>query len=129
MKFITFIILLFVSTPLFANINQPYGLFFIQDNEFIQEKKIFEVPTLKTVVDIQVSGLLTTTKVKQYFINPTNSHTEAIYLFPLPDKATVDKMKIKIGNRYIEGGGKLLGEINQRDKNNKQEEFKDWKAL
>ena len=24
-------------------------------------------------------------------------------MFPLPDKATVDKMKIKIGNRYIEG--------------------------
>ena len=103
MKFITLIIILFASNSLLANINQPYGLFFIQDNEFIEEKKIFEVPTLKTDVDIQVTGLLTTTKVKQYFINPTNSHTEAIYLFPLPDKAVVDKMKIKIGNRYIEG--------------------------
>ena len=103
MKFITLIIIIFASNSLLANINQPYGLFFIQDNEFIEEKKIFEVPTLKTDVDIQVTGLLTTTKVKQYFINPTNSHTEAVYLFPLPDKAVVDKMKIKIGNRYIEG--------------------------
>ena len=29
----------------------------------------------------------------------------------------------------IDEGGKLLGEINYRDKNNKQEEFKDWKAF
>ena len=73
-------------------VNCPY-IYQLQNN--------FEVPTLKTDVDIQVTGLLTTTKVKQYFINPTNSHTEAIYLFPLPDKAVVDKMKIKIGNRII----------------------------
>ena len=37
--------------------------------------------------------------------------------------------KVFYGNIQIEEGGKLLGEINQRDKNNKQEEFKDWKAL
>ena len=33
------------------------------------------------------------------------------------------------GSIQIDDGGKLLGEINYRDKNNKQEEFKDWKAL
>ena len=37
--------------------------------------------------------------------------------------------KILYGNIQIDEGGRLLGEINQRDKNNKQEEFKDWKAL
>ena len=37
--------------------------------------------------------------------------------------------KVFYGNIQIEEGGKLLGEINQRDKNNKQEDFKDWKAL
>jgi len=37
--------------------------------------------------------------------------------------------KVIYGNIQIEEGGKLLGEINHRDKNNKQEEFKDWKAL
>ena len=37
--------------------------------------------------------------------------------------------KVFYGNIQIEEGGKLLGEINQKDKNNKQEEFKDWKAL
>ena len=37
--------------------------------------------------------------------------------------------KVFYGNIQIEEGGKLFGEINQRDKNNKQEDFKDWKAL
>ena len=37
--------------------------------------------------------------------------------------------KVFYGNIQIEEGGKLLGEINQKDKNNKQEEFKDWEAL
>ena len=37
--------------------------------------------------------------------------------------------KIFYGSIEIDSGGKLLGEINYRDKNNKQEEFKDWKSL
>ena len=37
--------------------------------------------------------------------------------------------KIFYGSIEIDKGGKLLGEINYSDKNNKQEEFKDWKAL
>ena len=28
---------------------------------------------------------------------------EGIYLFPLPDKSAVDHLKMKIGDRYIEG--------------------------
>ena len=37
--------------------------------------------------------------------------------------------KIFYGKIQVEDGGKLIGEINYRDKENKQEEFKDWKAL
>ncbi|PPR48981.1 MAG: hypothetical protein CFH15_01422 [Alphaproteobacteria bacterium MarineAlpha5_Bin5] len=37
--------------------------------------------------------------------------------------------KVFYGSIQIDDGGKLLGEINYRGKNNKQEEFKDWKAL
>ena len=37
--------------------------------------------------------------------------------------------KIFYGNIQINEGGKLIGEIEFRDKNNKQEEFKDWKSL
>ena len=37
--------------------------------------------------------------------------------------------KIVYGKIEVDDGGKLIGEINYRDKDNKQEEFKDWKAL
>ena len=39
------------------------------------------------------------------------------------------KGKVIYGKIEVEDGGKLIGEINYRDKDNKQEEFKDWKAL
>ena len=84
-----------------SNINQPYGLFFVESDK--QENDIFAAPTLKTDVHVEVQGLLTITTVKQYFINPTNTWMEAIYLFPLPDKSAVDFLRMKIGDRFIEG--------------------------
>ena len=102
MKLFYFLIFLF-SFSSHANINQPYGLFFVQENELKSSQDIFEAPTLKTDVDVDVQGLLSTTTVKQYFINPTNSHMEAIYLFPLPEKSAVDHLRMKIGDRYIDG--------------------------
>ena len=98
-----FILLISFSFSSQANINQPFGLFFVQDNKFKQGQDIFEAPTLKTDISVDVQGLLTTTTVKQYFINPTNTFTEAIYLFPLPEKSAVDQLRMKIGNRYING--------------------------
>ena len=85
------------------NINQPYGLFFIEANQLEEEKEIFAAPTLKTDVHVDVQGLFSTTTVKQYFINPTNTWMEATYLFPLPDKSVVDFLRMKISDRFIEG--------------------------
>ena len=53
------------------NLNQPYGLFFADVDKHEIENEIFAAPTLKTDVHVDVQGLLTTTTVKQYFINPT----------------------------------------------------------
>ena len=102
-QFYLIFILVFFSFSSYANIKQPFGLFFLQDNEAKQGHDIFEAPTLKTDISVDVQGLLTTTTVKQYFINPTNTFTEAIYLFPLPEKSAVDQLRMKIGNRYING--------------------------
>ena len=101
--FYFYILLISFSFSSYANINQPYGLFFVQENQLKKGQEIFESPTLKTDVDVNVQGLLTTTTVKQYFINPTNTDMEAIYLFPLPEKSAVDHLRMKIGNRYIDG--------------------------
>ena len=104
MKFFYFFILLIsFSFSSFANINQPFGLFFVLDNKLKEDQDIFKSPTLKTDINVDVQGLITTTTVKQYFINPTNTFTEAIYLFPLPEKSAVDQLRMKIGDRYING--------------------------
>ena len=91
--FYLFLLFFFFSYPSLANINQPYGLFFIQEHELKEGNQIFEAPTLKTDIIVNVQGLISTTLVRQYFINPTKAHTEAVYLFPLPEKSAVDQLK------------------------------------
>ena len=104
MRYITLIIVIVTFSEFSqAKINQPFGLFFVDKENDLENKEILLAPTLKTEVVVDVQGLLTTTTVKQYFINPTNNFMEAIYLFPLPEKSSVDHLLMKIGNRYIEG--------------------------
>ena len=103
MKFFYFFILLIsFSFSSFAAIDSPNGIAKL-DNKLKEDQDIFKSPTLKTDINVDVQGLITTTTVKQYFINPTNTFTEAIYLFPLPEKSAVDQLRMKIGDRYING--------------------------
>jgi Ca-activated chloride channel family protein len=60
-------------------------------------------PTLSTDVGIQVTGLISRTRVAQKFHNPTSDWVEGVYVFPLPEGAAVDSLKMKIGERVIEG--------------------------
>lgn len=59
-------------------------------------------PLIATEVDIKVSGIVARTTVKQYFINPTPYWLEGRYVFPLPENAAVNHMKLVIGDRVIE---------------------------
>src|SRR6185436_11612365 len=60
-------------------------------------------PTLETEVAIQVTGLIARTRVTQVFHNPGGDYVEGIYVFPLPEKAAVDHLAMRIGERVIEG--------------------------
>lgn len=62
-----------------------------------------DAPLLHTDVEMNVSGLIARTRLKQKFINPHNEWVEAIYVFPLPDDAAVDQLRMYIGERSIEG--------------------------
>ncbi len=62
-----------------------------------------DAPLLHTDVDIDVSGLIARTRLKQKFINTHDEWVEAIYVFPLPDDAAVDQLRMRIGERIIEG--------------------------
>jgi Ca-activated chloride channel family protein len=56
-----------------------------------------------TEVDAEVSGFLASVTVTQVFENPYTEPLEALYVFPLPEKAAVDGMELVIGERVIRG--------------------------
>jgi len=58
---------------------------------------------LNTDVNITVNGLVARVSVMQEFKNEGGEWVEGTYVFPLPDKAAVDHMRLYIGDRYIEG--------------------------
>ncbi|MGB5630086.1 MAG: VIT domain-containing protein, partial [Woeseiaceae bacterium] len=59
--------------------------------------------TLNTQVDMKISGLVARVSIRQEFRNEGAEWVEGIYVFPLPDKAAVDRMRLHIGDRVIEG--------------------------
>jgi Ca-activated chloride channel family protein len=56
-----------------------------------------------TDVTMNISGLVARVSVRQEFRNDGAEWVEGIYVFPLPDKAAVDRIRLHIGERYIEG--------------------------
>jgi Ca-activated chloride channel family protein len=60
-------------------------------------------PVLETDVEIAVTGVLARAAVRQRFSNPGDTWAEGIYVFPLPDDAAVDHMRIYTESRVIEG--------------------------
>jgi Ca-activated chloride channel family protein len=60
-------------------------------------------PTLHTEVEIEVTGLIARAKVRQRFENTDDQWVEGVYVFPLPEDAAVDHMRMEIGERIIEG--------------------------
>jgi len=60
-------------------------------------------PQVATEVAIDVTGMIARTRVTQVFHNPGSGFVEGVYVFPLPEKAAVDRLWMKIGTRVIEG--------------------------
>ena len=65
---------------------------------------------LDTNVNITVNGLVARVSVMQEFRNEGTEWVEGIYVFPLPDEAAVDHMRMYVGDRFIEG------EIREKEK-------------
>ncbi|MEM9209629.1 MAG: marine proteobacterial sortase target protein, partial [Pseudomonadota bacterium] len=57
---------------------------------------------INTDVDLDVSGLTIRAVVRQTFRNDGPEWVEGTYVFPLPDAAAVDHMRLKVGERVIE---------------------------
>ena len=67
-------------------------------------------PLLETEVEIRVTGHVARAKVTQRFLNPHRDWYEGVYVFPLPENAAVDRLRMKIGERVVEGMIKERGE-------------------
>jgi len=65
--------------------------------------KYYPATLLSEDVDIVVSGLIVTARLKQQFKNDTNDWLEAIYAFPLPENSALYLMEMKIVERVITG--------------------------
>ena len=64
---------------------------------------VHDAPLLNTDVDIVVNGPVARVSVRQAFRNDSADWVEGIYVFPLPDGAAVDSMRLIVGERLIEG--------------------------
>ncbi|HEX4984795.1 MAG TPA: marine proteobacterial sortase target protein [Burkholderiales bacterium] len=58
---------------------------------------------LATDVKIAVSGTVARAVVSQKFRNDSPDWVEGIYVFPLPENAAVDRLRMQVGERRIEG--------------------------
>lgn len=60
-------------------------------------------PQIDTEVTISVTGFIARARVRQTFSNPHADWYEGIYTFPLPENAAVDHLRMRVGERIVEG--------------------------
>jgi Ca-activated chloride channel homolog len=63
----------------------------------------FPAPAVGTAVEVRVTGIVARARVTQIFTNPTPGWVEGIYVFPLPDGAAVDTLRMTVGGRTLKG--------------------------
>jgi Ca-activated chloride channel family protein len=59
------------------------------------------LPVADVEVELSVTGIMTRGRLTQRFANPTEMVIEAVFVFPLPDRAAVHHMEMRIGDRRI----------------------------
>ncbi len=63
-----------------------------------------------TDVGMDITGMIARVRVSQRFVNPTAQWREGVYTFPLPERAAVDHLQMRIGERLIDGQIRERGE-------------------
>lgn len=97
------LMMLFVH-PLYAEADQRQSdsagvLYFVDATGRWQEPAI----VLDSAFDIEVSGLLAETKLSRRFRNTSEDWREGVFVFPLPEKASVYGLTMSVGERTIVG--------------------------
>ncbi len=66
-------------------------------------KDLGACPLKHTDVKVQISGSLVRVNVTQEFENPFKEKIEAVYTFPLSQRAAIDDMTMRVGDRTVKG--------------------------
>ncbi|HVI03531.1 MAG TPA: VIT domain-containing protein [Enhygromyxa sp.] len=69
----------------------------------VQQGQLLALPLQHTKFDTVVVGTVAETTVTQLFANPFDQPIEAIYMFPLHERAAVDDYRLTVGSRSIRG--------------------------
>ena len=89
-----------------------------------QAGRFTPAPILKSDVQIAVTGLIARATVRQEFTNPSKKKgdwLEGVYVFPLPETAAVDHLRMIVGDRIIEGHIKERAEAKKAYEQAKQD--------
>ncbi len=95
-----------VTSPALAAAPQATGGLYLKGEDGTR----VATPLVFTDVRMSVTGIVNRVTVEQRFVNPTGEWKEGVYVFPLPEKAAVDHLRMKVGERVIEGMIKERGE-------------------
>ncbi|HEY5775659.1 MAG TPA: marine proteobacterial sortase target protein [Xanthomonadales bacterium] len=76
---------------------QPWGL------QMISDSYVFTELAVDTDVQLDITGLVARVEITQRFTNHGSEWAEGTYRFPLPDDAAVDRLRIRVGERLLEG--------------------------
>ena len=71
--------------------------------EFIEQNRVDQSMALNTSIKAEITGLVARIDVTQVFENNGPDWAEAVYRFPLPEGAAVDRMLVEVGDRLLEG--------------------------
>lgn len=65
--------------------------------------RYIQAPMVKTDVVMDIAGPVIRTTLSQTFENTSADWVEGVYVFPLPENAAVDHLRMMVGGRMIEG--------------------------
>lgn len=66
-------------------------------------------PLVATDIHLDIAGPIVRAIITQRFENPSDAWVEGTYVFPMPENSGVDRLRMQIGDRFIEG------EIHERE--------------
>jgi len=91
------VVLFVIRTETAIADEQEWGL------QLQNDSGVYTELAIDTSIQLDITGLLARVEITQQFTNRGSHWAEGIYRFPLPSGAAVDRMRIKVGERLLEG--------------------------